>query len=183
MSRKKESENRKRRLTGDGKNDFQPYFLWRWAEKLIGLKWALMLYSPYLGAGVRLKELSKNYDRIVVEMKQRFWNTNYVGVHFGGSLYAMCDPFFMFLLMKRLGPSYIVWDQAGSIEFVRPGQGKVRAEFSLDQSRLDEIKARVEKDRKSIETFYVSVMDEKNRVVSRVEKKIYVRKMRQRKGQ
>ncbi len=181
MGSKKDS-NRNRRLKGDGKNDFQPYFLWRWAEKIIGLKWALMLYSPYLGAGVRLKEMSKNYDRIVVEMKQRFWNTNYVGVHFGGSLYAMCDPFYMFLLMKRLGPSYIVWDQAGSIEFVRPGQGKVRAEFFLEEKRLEEIKARVERDRKTTETFHVAVMDEKNQVVSRIEKKIYIRRMRQSKA-
>lgn len=180
---KKQSENRKRRLTGDGESDFQPYFLWRWAEKVFGLRWAIMLYSPYLGAGVRLTHLSKNYDRIIVEMKQRFWNTNYVGVHFGGSLYAMCDPFYMFLLMKRLGPSYIVWDQAGSIEFVRPGQGKVRAEFSLDEPTLDRIRGEVAIKRKTIETFHVSILDEQDRVVSRVEKKIYIRKVRQRKGQ
>ena len=49
-------------------------------------------------------------------------NRNYVGTQFGGSLYAMTDPFFMLMLMENLGRDYVVWDKAANIEFVS-GQG------------------------------------------------------------
>ena len=46
----------------------------------------------------------------------------------GGSLYAMCDPFFMLILMtEALGDEYIVWDKAAQILFKQPGKSKVRA--------------------------------------------------------
>jgi hypothetical protein len=33
-------------------------------------------------------------------MNLRWYNTNYVGTHFGGSLYSMVDPIYMLLLMN-----------------------------------------------------------------------------------
>ena len=74
---------------------------------------------------------------IDVEMKLRFWNKNYVGTHFGGSLYAMTDPFFMLMLLDNLGPEYLVWDKAATICFKKPGRGKVRAEFRLSDEQVD----------------------------------------------
>lgn len=169
--------DRKQRTRPDSEG-FIPYFLWRWLEKLIGIRLTMTFYPPYLGAGVRLKKLSKEYDHIIVEMKQRFWNTNYVGVHFGGALYAMCDPFYMFMLMKRLGPSYMVWDQAANIEFLRPGKGTVVAEFRLSDEELQRIKNTVEEQRKSTEEFELDILDSDKKVVAHVKKKIYVRKLR-----
>ena len=58
---------------------------------------------------------------IEVHMPLRFWNKNYVGTHFGGSLYTMCDPFFMLILVNNLGSGYIVWDKAATIRFKKPG--------------------------------------------------------------
>ncbi|HRE31512.1 MAG TPA: DUF4442 domain-containing protein [Candidatus Berkiella sp.] len=65
-------------------------------------------WPPYLGAGVRVKRMSKNMTHIKVEMNLRFWNKNYVNTHFGGSLYSMVDPFYMLMLMENLGKEYIV---------------------------------------------------------------------------
>ena len=41
-------------------------------------------------------------------MPLRFYKCNYVGTHFGGSLYSTCDPFYMLMLINILGPDYIV---------------------------------------------------------------------------
>jgi len=76
----------------------------------------LQFYPPFLGAGIKVK-VSKDVKTVDVSMKLTFWNRNYVGTHFGGSLYAMCDPFFFFLLMENLGMKYIVWDKGASISF------------------------------------------------------------------
>ena len=85
----------------------------------------LNLYPPYLGAGIRVTGYDNSHTWFDVEMELTPWNRNYVGVHFGGSLYSMCDPFFMMILMHNLGNDFVVWDRAAEIQFKRPGQTKV----------------------------------------------------------
>jgi len=131
-------------------------------------------YPPLLGAGIRSQRVDKNTVR--VEMKLTALNRNIVGVHFGGSLYAMCDPWFMLILMRLLGPDYIVWDKAASIQFLQPGRGKVTASFHISQERLDEIRQAAEEHSKTEPLFRVEVLDESGRAVARVEKLLYVRK-------
>src|ERR1039458_6644721 len=50
------------------------------------------LWPPFLGAGIRIKHIAPDMKAVDVEMKLRWWNANYVGTHFGGSLFAMTDP-------------------------------------------------------------------------------------------
>lgn len=133
-------------------------------------------YPPYLGAGVRIAEADDDFRYVRVEMPLRFYNRNYVGTHFGGSLYSMCDPFYMLMLLKNLGDDYLVWDRAASIEFKKPGRGKVVAEFTLSDERIDEIRRRADEDGKVEPTFEVEVVDQKGDVVAVVEKVVYVRR-------
>ncbi len=73
-----------------------------------------------------------------------WYNRNYVGTQFGGSLYSMVDPFYMLMLMENLGRDYIVWDKAASIDFISPGKGPVYAEFFIDEALLDEVRRQTE---------------------------------------
>jgi Domain of unknown function (DUF4442) len=57
------------------------------------LQWFINLWPPFLGMGIRVTRMQPDRKAIDVEMKLRFWNRNFVGTHFGGSLYAMTDPF------------------------------------------------------------------------------------------
>jgi len=140
----------------------------RWMLRL------LSLYPPYLGSGVRVKA-SADLRTFEVRMKLRWWNRNYVGTQFGGSLYSMCDPFFMLALADALGRDYVVWDKAATIRFRRPGRGTVCATFHLPQERIDEIRAAADAQGKVEPTFEVKVLDEKGEVVAEVEKLLYVR--------
>ena len=130
-------------------------------------------YPPLLGAGIRARRLDERTIR--VELKLTMLNQNIVGTHFGGSLYAMCDPWFMLILMRLLGNGYIVWDKAASIQFLRPGKGKVMATFYISSERENEIRAAAESG-KVEPTFTVDVVDDQSQVVARVEKLLYVRK-------
>ncbi len=130
-------------------------------------------WPPFLGAGIRVTRMSSK--AIDVEMKLRFWNRNYVGTHFGGSLYSMTDPFFMLMLLDNLGPEYLVWDKAATIRFKKPGRGKVRAEFRLSDEQIDEIR-RAAADGKTEPTFVVQVEDEAGVVVAEVEKMLWVKR-------
>ncbi|TVR77605.1 MAG: DUF4442 domain-containing protein [Chitinophagaceae bacterium] len=132
-------------------------------------------YPPYIGAGIRLKEINDDCTRLVVQMKLRWWNKNMVGTHFGGSLYSMCDPFFMFILMVNLGENYIVWDKTGYIDFKKPGKGKVTAVFSMSQDEISAVKKRVEADGKTIVELPCKITDEQGETVAELNKGIYVR--------
>ncbi len=140
----------------------------RFREKLINF------YPPLFGAGIRARRI--NTHTIRVELKLTPFNRNIVGTHFGGSLYAMCDPWFMLILMRNLGGNFIVWDKAASIQFLKPGRGTVNATFHIPPERVDEIRAAADRGEKVEPTFTVDVMDEQNQVIARVDKLLYVRK-------
>ena len=143
-------------------------FWLRLRERLINF------YPPLLGAGIR----SRTIDDLTihVEMKLTALNRNIVGVHFGGSLYAMCDPWFMLIMMRALGSDYIVWDKAASIKFVSPGRGTVNAIFQITQERVNEIRAAADRGEKIEPTFSVDVLGEQGQVIAHVEKLLYVRR-------
>ena len=82
------------------------------ARKARLLRWAMNLYPPYLGAGVRVRQISADFRQVQVKMGLGWYNRNYVGTQFGGSLYSMTDPFFMLMIMENLGRDFIVWDKA-----------------------------------------------------------------------
>ncbi len=126
--------------------------------------------------GIRVRRISEDFREVDVEMVQRFWNTNYVGVHFGGSLCAMTDPFYMLMLIEILGPGYIVWDKAASIRFRRPAKGTVRAEFRLTEAQIDEVRQAAESAPKVDRVFVVQIKDESGEVMAVVERVVQVRR-------
>jgi acyl-coenzyme A thioesterase PaaI-like protein len=136
----------------------------------------LNLYPPYLGAGVRVTHVADDFRRVDVRMSLHRWNRNYVGTHFGGSLFAMADPFFMLMLIELLGRDYVVWDKAGTIRFRKPGRGTVRARFEIPPERVDEIRRAADAGGKVEPTFAVSIVDEQGEVVAEVEKLLSVRR-------
>jgi acyl-coenzyme A thioesterase PaaI-like protein len=102
-------------------------------------------------------------------------NRNYVGTHYGGSLFSMTDPFYALMLMHLLGDRYLIWDQAASIEFVAPGRGTVSAVFRLTKEEVEAIRAQAASGEKVLPQFDVDVRDADNALVARVHKTLYVR--------
>lgn len=135
-------------------------------------------WPPYLGAAVSVDHIAPDFSKILVSMKLHFWNKNYVGTHFGGSLYSMTDPFFMLMLIKRLGPEYIVWDKAASIDFKKPGTGRVHANFELSDEQINQIIEQLNHTTKIYPVFTVDVLNETNEIICSVSKTLYIRKKR-----
>jgi hypothetical protein len=133
-------------------------------------------WPPFLGMGIRIQHIAPDMKAIDVEMKLRFWNANYVGTQFGGSLFAMTDPFYMLMLMANLGSAYIVWDKAATIRYRRPGKGTVHAEFRLSDTQIDDVREKLKTLSKYEPVFTVGVKDEAGVVIAEVEKLLHVRK-------
>lgn len=134
------------------------------------------LYPPFMGAGIRITEMDSQYLLIRVEMPLTKLNSNYVGTQFGGSLYAMTDPFYMLMLIQNLGPDYIVWDKAAKIEFLKPGRKRVVAEFKISKHEVEEIRAKADAEEKYVFDREVMIHDTDGVLVARVIKTLYVRR-------
>jgi hypothetical protein len=109
-------------------------------------------------------------------MKMRWYNRNYVKTHFGGSLYAMTDPFFMLMLIHILGKEFVVWDKAAHIDFIKPSQGKVTARFLITEEQIEDILKNTSAGQKYFPEFSVDIENEAGEKVARVVKTLYIRK-------
>lgn len=143
------------------------------------LKLGMNLWPPYLGAGIVVRRIAPDYREVVVEMPLRWRNRNYYGTHFGGSLYAMTDPFFTLMVLHNLPRGYLVWDKAASIDFVAPGRGRVRASFEVSEEDLSQILRMTAAGDKHLHLFKTDVVDDAGLVIARVEKIVYVRKKKE----
>lgn len=139
-------------------------------------KLLINLWAPYIGTGIRVRFIADDWREASVSMNLRWYNRNYVGSHFGGSLYAMTDPFYMLMLINNLGSEYRVWDQAGRIEYVKPGRGKVTATFKIGEDLLEKIRAQTAGGEKHLEDLSVTVFDATGEIVARITRTLYFRK-------
>jgi acyl-coenzyme A thioesterase PaaI-like protein len=138
-------------------------------------RWGMNIWPPFLGAGISVRHVADDWSEVRVELSAGRFRRNYVGTHYGGSLFSMTDPFYALMLIHRLGERYLVWDQAASIDFVAPGRGKVTALFSLAEERIQEIATQAAGGQKVLPQFDVEIKDEAGALVARVRKTLYVR--------
>ncbi|KAB0497694.1 DUF4442 domain-containing protein [Pseudomonas vancouverensis] len=139
------------------------------------MRFIMTFYPPYFGAGVRVQHISDDFRDVRVSMGLGWYNRNYVGTQFGGSLYSMVDPFFMLMLMENLGRQYIVWDKAADIDFISPGKGPVFARFTIDDTLIDDIRRQTASGEKYLPQLQVDIHDGAGTLVARVGKTLYVR--------
>lgn len=133
-------------------------------------------WPPFFFTGIRVVQKSPDLRHITVKLKLRFWNKNYVGTQYGGSIYSMADAFYMLMLINNLGRDYIVWDKGATIRFMKPGKTDLIAEFDISQEDLEEIKAEVEAKDKMDWHRKVEIRDKEGVVVAEVDKIVYIKK-------
>ena len=134
------------------------------------------LWPPFRGAGIRVTRVSDDFREIEVELRLKLLNRNYFGTQFGGSMYAMTDPFHALMMFHNLGRDYIVWDKAGAIRYVKPGRGPVHARFRLDPGAIERAREATAGGDKHEPTFRVEVVDATGDVVAVVDKTLHIRR-------
>lgn len=139
------------------------------------LRLGMNLWPPFVGAGIHVMHIAEDYRSIRVRLRLGLFNRNYFGTHFGGSLFAMTDPFYALMLLHNLPKGYVVWDKASQIHYKTPGRGYVYANFKLDEAMIAEVLAATADGRKYEPTWSVDVVDAAGNVVATVDKTLYVR--------
>ena len=145
-------------------------------KKAWQMKLLLNIWPPFLFTGIRVVEISDDFRKAQVRLKLSVFNKNAVGVHFGGSLYAMTDPFCMLMVMSRLGNDYIVWDKSADIDYIKPGKGTVTADFLITDALIADILAHTAQGEKYLPEIPVYVKDSEGEVVAKLNRKLYIRR-------
>lgn len=140
------------------------------------LRWILNAWPPFWGAGIKVEALCDDFSYARVSLAFRWYNKNYMRVQYGGSLFSMTDPFFVLMLIKRLGHGYVAWDKQSEINYLRPGKGRVYAEFTLSDEQVANIREAASQEGKIFPVFEVAILDAHRHVVATVKKTLYVRK-------
>lgn len=145
-----------------------------WAS--LAARWYFNFFPAYRGTGARVTYISGTWNEIRIKLPLNWRTRNYVGTIYGGSIYGAVDPMHMLMLIKLLGPQYIVWDKAAHIQFKKPGRKTLYASFSVSDEELAEIKQELA-DKPSVDRVYhVALVDEEGVVHAEVRKTIYIKK-------
>jgi len=132
-------------------------------------------YPPYVGAGIKVDHIDLDQGLCVSSLNLTALNKNAVGTQFGGSLYAMVDPFYMLILMHQLGSSYVVWDKSAQIDFIAPGNSRVTAKMKVPSSEIAIIQKLAKNGDPVFREYETEIVDDKQKVVATVKKTVYVR--------
>ena len=138
------------------------------------MRWGFNLWPCYRGTGARVTHIAEDWREVRVRLPLSWRTRNIVGTIFGGSLYAAVDPFFMIMLMKNLGPDYVVWDKAASVRFRKPGRGTLTACFRLDEAEVADIRRLLREQPKVDRTYTIQLVDQQGLVHAEVDKVIHI---------
>lgn len=132
------------------------------------------LWPCYRGTGGRITYIARDWKEFRVKLPLSLRTRNYVGSIFGGSLYAAVDPIYMLMLIKCLGPEYVVWNKASTIRFRKPGRSRLNATIKLNDTELDEIKHQLETEPKLNRTYRIELIDGSGIVHAEVDEIIHI---------
>jgi acyl-coenzyme A thioesterase PaaI-like protein len=133
-------------------------------------------WPPFLFSGIRVIGIADDWRQVEAELRLRWWNRNAVGTMFGGSLFAMTDPFYPLMLQHNLGREYTVWTKSAAVEFLSPGRTVARVSFRLSAEVLHEIRAATEVGKKCEPEFSGVISDPEGSLIAKVYLTLYVRK-------
>lgn len=133
-------------------------------------------WPPFFFSGIRILKKTKDFRHFYVKLKLRFWNANYVGTQYGGSIFSMADPFYMIMLLKNLGKEYIVWDKSSTIHYLKPGKTDLFADFTLSDEDIESIRKTVKEQNGKMEwKRKVEIKDQNGVIVAEVDKTLSIK--------
>jgi acyl-coenzyme A thioesterase PaaI-like protein len=147
-----------------------------WKTRLF--RWGFNFFPAFRGTGGRVTYIAHDWSEVRVKLPLNWRTRNYVGSIFGGSIYGAVDPHFMIMLIKRLGPEYIVWDKAAAVRFKKPGRSTLFARFLVPDAEVAAIREILRDAPKAERIYQLELSDASGQVCAEVEKTLYIRRRR-----
>lgn len=140
------------------------------------LRLAFNFYPCYRRTGARITYVAADYSEVRVKLPLNWRTRGYWGTMFGGSMYGAIDPVLLVMLARRLGPDYVVWDKAATIEFKKPGRSTLYARFRIAEAEIAELRRRLERDGKLEQSYELALTDAAGTVHAAFTKTLHLRK-------
>ena len=131
-------------------------------------------YPMYFGTGGKILFWSGDSREVHLRLRRNIRTYNYVGTIFGGSMFAASDPFYMLMLLRVFGSSYVVWDKSASIRFRKPGRTTLYMRYELTDEQIDDIRSDVAANGQTERTFTLQWMDADGTVYAEIERLCYI---------
>ncbi len=148
-----------------------------WSSRLS--RWGLNFFPAYRGSGARIDYIASDWREVRIHLPLNWRTRNYVGTIFGGSMFSAVDPILMVMLIRLLGPEYLVWDREAAIRYLKPGRTTLYARFELPLEVTEAIRADVARHRKVDRVFSIDLTDADGVVHATCTKTLYVRRKRE----
>jgi acyl-coenzyme A thioesterase PaaI-like protein len=97
-------------------------------------------YPCYRRTGARITYIAADHSEVRLKLPLNWTTRGYWGTLFGGAMYGAIDPILVVMLARRLGPDYVVWDKAATIEFRKPGRSTLFARFRIEDAEIEELR-------------------------------------------
>lgn len=140
------------------------------------MRWGFNWFPAYRRTGARITYIARDFHEVRIILPLNWKTRNYVGTIFGGSMYAAIDPIYMVMLIKLLGPGYVVWDKAARVRFRKPGRSTLHAQMHITDEELENIRREVADSGRIDRTFEVNLRDANDVVHASFEKVLHIRK-------
>ncbi len=139
-------------------------------------RWGFNFFPAYRGTGARITHIAGDWCKVRIKLPLNWRTRNYVGTIYGGSMYGAVDPIYMLMLIKVLGPEYVVWDKAASLRFKKPGTSTLSAKFVLKEEEISAIKDALSSAPSVERVYLVELVDAEGVVHASIEKTVYIRR-------
>ena len=140
------------------------------------MRWGFNFFPAYRRTGARFTYIADDFCEVRIRLPLNWKTRNYVGTIFGGSMYGAVDPVYMVMLIKLLGPDYLVWDKAATIHFRKPGRTTLYVRFTVDHGELEAIREQLTHEPKLERIYQVDLTDREGTVHATVEKTMHIRR-------
>lgn len=138
-------------------------------------RWGFNFFPAYRSSGGRLIYVAPNFQEVHIQLALTLFTRNYVGTLYGGSMYSAIDPIYMLMLIRTLGPHYVVWDKAASIRFRKPGKSTLYARFVLSDLELQTVRHLAQQNPSIDRVYPVELVDGQGVVHASFEKTLYIK--------
>ena len=123
------------------------------------------LYPPLLGSGIRIRHVAPDWTSGELTMRVAPWTANTNGTAFGGALFAATDVLYGALLSGQLGGGYQVWTKSATIDFLRPGRGRLTCRVEVPAGEADMIRDQLSGKRSTSVVHTALIVDSRGQTV------------------
>ena len=145
-----------------------------WRSRLV--RWGFNWFPAFRRTGGRLVYVADDWRQVRVMLPFKWTTRNYVGTMFGGCLYAATDGQYMVMLLKLLGPDYVIWDKGASIRYRKPCRTTVYATFAIEPQETDTIREQLRTTPKIERQYQIDWTDREGTVYATVDTTIHIRR-------